>query len=447
MSVRTSSRGTVVRGAALLTCLLVAACSSPKPAVTTARPTPAPPHAGEVVFSDTFATSNALWPTSPAGSAVVQPSGGLLVQAAGEKWSYTAAPYTNPDVSSVAVTAASEMKTGDPRWGFFGVGCDFGDAIVRYEFLLDGAGTYSIDVFDGQVFRLLATGHAASTRGTGLTNEVKGTCAYGALTDGTSAVDLQLAVNGTTVANLFDTTYGEVTDWSGGVVAESSSAQPVAALYKSFTITDLANPTAHGAVPAVGQVYMDSMSNPQTGWDVGGLGGGVSTEYTAGAFDFTSSGWLFDFSPYVSSALLSARVTATATVTAGDSETYRGVFCGAQDGSYPQYIFFVTSQGGWAIDTFKGPKASPADIRTGTVSSAAVSKSVTISGTCVPVSSGGGHYVTRLTLFYNGKQVGAVNATASGEAHPWGTGLMVQTVGLKLATVAYTNFSIDQLNP
>jgi hypothetical protein len=444
-----TSRGAIRRTAPAMSLVLLAACAASKPAVVV-HPSPSAStlRAGEVVFTDSFVKPTTPWVSSPAGSAIQQETGGLLVQAAAEKWSYSAAPYSNPKLSSVAVSASVAVQSGDPQWGFFGVGCDFGDpgdATVRYEFLLDAAGTYSIYVFDGQTFRLLTSGHAASTHGAGLTNDVQGTCAHATLTDGTGAVDLQLAVNGTTTANVFDTTYGDETHWSGGVIAASSSAQPVAILFKSFTITDVANSVTEGAVAASGRVYTDSMSNPQTGWDVGAFGGGTSIEYTTGAFDITSVGWLFDFSPYVSSALLSARVSVSATVAAGDPATYRGIFCGSPDGRYPQYIFFATAQGGWAIDVFKGPKASPADLLTGR--SSASGKQVTIAGTCVPVSSGGGHYLTRLTLFYNGKQVGAVNASASGDAHPWGTGLMVQTVVLKAATVAYTNFSIDQLNP
>lgn len=438
-------------GVAVIGLVLMAGCATstlPKKVLTRASPSSsALPVPGHVVFADSFTNPKAGWSTSPAGAESYPAGGGYLLTADGGTDAYGEAPYSSTTMDGVAVTASAVEKAGDPLSGYVGVGCDLGDPSAQYQFVVDAKGDYYIDVADREAdfFHIVNSGHAASIHPAGVANEIQASCIRTALTDGTKAVSLRLSINGTAVAGVVDTSPAESTAWGGGVLV-SSPASPdltVTALFTSFSMTDLATPATPVANPVV---YSDGLGNPDTNWDVDKWASDQAIGYGAGAYDITADGWVYSMSPQVAT-LVSTKVSVTAKVVKGAAETLAGAFCAPSDGD-PQYIFFASSDGSWEIDSLPNVKRAPVPVLSGHVAMPRGAKSVTVGGSCSPLSSGAGHTTTRLVIVVNGKQVGSTKAVATGSPHPWQTGLMVVTFqGDPAATVAFTNFAITQLTP
>jgi hypothetical protein len=453
-SSRPRYRGRLVRacssGVAVVALALLAACGSstlPK-VLTRASPSPsALPIPGHVVFADSFTNPKAGWTTSPFDAETYPAGGGYLLTADGGTDAYGEAPYSSASMDGVAVTATAVENAGDPLSGYFGVGCDLGDPSAQYQFVVDAKGDYYIDVADHEAdfFHIVDSGHIASMRAAGVADEIQGSCTHTALNDGTTAVSLRLSINGVAVASVVDTSPTEGTTWGGGVLVTSPASPDltVTALFTSFSMTDLATPVTPVTNPVV---YSDSLGNPDTDWDTHKWAADQTIGYGAGAYDITADGWVDSPSPQVAT-LVSAEARVTVKVVRGGAETLSGVFCAPSEGD-PQYIFFASVDGSWEIDTLPSVKRAPVPILTGHFAIPRGAKSVTVGGSCSPVSSAAGRSTTRLVIVVDGKQMGTTKAVAAGSPHPWQTGLMIVTFqGDPAATVAFTNFAITQLTP
>lgn len=259
---------------------------------------------------------------------------------------------------------------------------------------------------------------------------------------------MQISVNGTFVASVVDTAPSPTATWSACVVASSSGssdAPPTGIQFSAFSITDLATPVTLGTNPVV---YADSMVNPDTGWETQQFASDLGVAYGSGGYNVTANGWVYSTSVYTGSELDSSRFAVTAKVISGAVETYSSVYCGPATGGDPQYIFFASPNGSWAIDSLPNTQRAPIDLVAGHVKPARRGRTVTVAGSCTPVSSGGGHYTTLLVIFVNGRQVGSTKAVATGTRHAWTNGIMIVTFqGDPTATVSFTNYSIVQLQP
>jgi hypothetical protein len=453
-SSRPQHRGRLVSagsyGVGMVVLALLVACSSPTLPKVLTRASPSPtalPAPGHVVFADSFTNPKAGWTTSPIGADTYTPEGGYLLTADGGTDAYGEAPYSSTSMDGIAVAASAVEKAGDPLSGYFGVGCDRGNPSAQYQFVVDAKGDYYIDVADREAdfFHIINSGHVASMRAARVANQIQGSCTTDALKDGTTAVSLQLSINGAAVANVVDTSPTAGTAWGGGVLVTSPASPDltVTALFTSFSMMDLATPATPVTNPVV---YSDSLGNPDTNWDTDKLASDQSLGYGAGAYDITADGWVYSLSPQVAT-LVSTEVRVTVKVVKGAAETLSGAFCAPSEGD-PQYIFFASSDGNWEIDSLPNVKRAPVPVLTGHYAVSRGAKSVTVGGSCSPVSSSGGRSTTRLVIVVNGKQVGTMKAVATGSPHPWQTGVMVVTFqGDPAATVAFTNFAITQLTP
>lgn len=403
-------------------------------AIAPATPKPVP---GHVVFADNFSSKRSGWRNDIVFGHGGYVKGGYALAGYAAEREYVPSPFWSTKVKGLLVDVDAAESHGDAGTAWYGVGCgDQRDHDPEYEFLVSADGEYLVDQRGSLAVNVLASGRTA-VHPLGTANHLEASCIPVTFTDQSTAIHVQLSINGATVANETDEAFADARGWTAGLMTSSWEASTVGVVFSHFSITDeapLSLPTP--SLPRV--VYRDLLHDPLSGWINTNIFAPIHASFTGDQWRFQSPAgeWAWASSPFKGQDIGAVSASVTPAYIDGGTLSEAGVVCTDASTAKAVFAFFEDSEGDWEIDSVGASNYSTV-LRSGVTTLVGGD----ITGTCAP----GAGSTTRLILSVGGLPVGSATAPVAAPPH-FGGGVAVGSAPSgPAATFAFSNFSLTRL--